>query len=294
MNDSTLLAAATSALSWLASSVPTAAHRSAAQPAEKDIADAAVVLEVVSRTPRLNDVARALLLLLWQQPATHRALREAQSRDPASQLRSLLAFSGFLRGAIIDERAPEELINFGRTFCPTAPLDSLALAHCRVAVQGLRDRSQAPAAGYRMAADMLLPLPVVPSIETAYLFTHAVFYLTDFGNFTCVVPPHDVEHISARMPLWMEHFFSLPEFDVYAELSAVATILGLPSALDWACRLFSAQLHSGVLPGSPYDDDGFHSTLVALLAWALALRGADAEPRAAQPGNAPDGAARRG
>lgn len=294
MSRRALLAASESAMCWLTATLPTAAQPSAVQPAEKNIADAAIVLEVVSRTAPFRDVARTLLLMLWEQPATGRALHEALSRDHASRLRGLLAFSAFVRSGIIQRRVLEDLLAVEQPSCPVSLVDSFAMAYCRRAIPSLDEVSNIAVADYQRAADVLLPLPIVPSIDVAYLFTHAIFYVTDFGSLTAVVPQHDVDHISTRMPRWIEHFFSLPEFDVYAELTTVAAILGLPASADWASSLCSAQLPNGILPGSPCDDDGFHATLVALMAWVASLARIDALPGAAQPGNASDGASRRG
>lgn len=272
MNSSDLGDSCTLALAWLPSRLFTRDWIQETRPPEKDIGDAAIVLEVVSRIPAYQATAVSLLLQLWRQPATQDILGDAITGDSESRLRSLLAYSSFVRSGVVDTPLSTAVLKAVLDFSPKSTLDSLAHYYCHNSLPDLPTQANKSLPDPWDLAGSLIPFPIVPSIETAYSITHTFLYATDFGYSQKLVPESYSIHAADRMPRWMQHFMDLPDNDVVAELSVMASLLGMPSSLSWAKQLANRQSSEGALFASRIDDEGFHTTLVGLMAWSTALR----------------------
>lgn len=260
------------ALAWLTSKLLTRDWVRELRPAEKDIGDAAIVLEVVSRIPLFQTTATGLLSQLWQQPNTRLVLDNAMRGDSDSRLRSLVAYASFLRSGVIGTFRKGAVLEALIGFSPRSTLESIALYYCHESIPHLPTPASTPTIDPWALAETLMPFPIIPSIEIAYSITHTFLYASNFGYSTESLPESYSVHTTSRMPRWMQHFMDLPDNDVVAELSMIASILAMPSGLYWAEHLASRQSSSGALFASDHDDEGFHTTLVGLLAWSAALR----------------------
>ncbi|MFM0330108.1 DUF6895 family protein [Paraburkholderia strydomiana] len=135
------------------------------------------------------------------------------------------------------------------------------------------------------------PEPWVISGEVAYAITHEVFYLTDFG-FRPLQDRDVRDYLKTWTPYWAKSFAAEGDDDLTAEFAMVSTCLDDSDAHDVAATLLltvlSHQRADGSMTGPQgagsflfADDDSlsrreflasYHTTLVALMAAALAVR----------------------
>jgi len=134
-----------------------------------------------------------------------------------------------------------------------------------------------------------LPEPWVVSGELGYAITHEVFYLTDFGF--APLENHDVaEYLRLWVPYWAQVFVEEGDHDLAGEFAMVWRCIGIGSSSmsDPLGPVLSAQTEDGYVQGPegagtvlfrPGDDAArrvflgrYHTTLVAMMAYALELR----------------------
>lgn len=130
------------------------------------------------------------------------------------------------------------------------------------------------------------PEPWLIENDAAYALTHEVFYVTDFGQSSELVPRHVSEYLVTWLPAWFEIYRSQGNWDLCAELLMVAACLPT-TALEFSAFgcLTDAVASEGFLPAPPEggrtlkrssDSDErqeflthYHTTLVGLLAAEL-------------------------
>jgi hypothetical protein len=135
------------------------------------------------------------------------------------------------------------------------------------------------------------PEPWVISGEVAYAITHEVFYLSDFG-FLGLRTKHIDEYLTTWVPYWTRAFVHECDNDVAGELAMIWSCIGGDAETSQNHPLKTVldhQTREGAVPGP--DGAGsflfaekdstrrrgfltnYHTTLVTLMAAALALRG---------------------
>jgi hypothetical protein len=145
------------------------------------------------------------------------------------------------------------------------------------------------------------PEPWTFERTAGYTLTHVVFHLTDWGAHPGGVPPDLTEYLGHWLPPWLDTCLEGRQWDLAAELAAVAASLPAPPGRallhDTWTRLAAAQDADGALPETGGGDgvpapSGFrgcyHSTLMTAFAAALTTaRPADENPPVpAAPGTA--------
>lgn len=134
-----------------------------------------------------------------------------------------------------------------------------------------------------------LPEPWVVSSEIGYAITHEVFYLTDFGS-QRIENESVTEYLKIWLPYWGQIFMTEGDYDLTGEIAMA--ILCMPTNENSASRelllaVLTNQAESGYVPGpagagtmlQQFGDSEhrrtflahYHTTLVALMAYALAL-----------------------
>lgn len=139
----------------------------------------------------------------------------------------------------------------------------------------------------------LLPL----TTDDAYAFTHAIFFVTDFGRAPCWLSGNDLAYLSTALPRLLEYYLRKGNWDLVAELLICLQAIGSAGVYAYTegwRLLISAQEDDGSFPG-PTDEqrgrlwaeteehndddvewrrfhDNYHTTLVTLLACRSARR----------------------
>jgi hypothetical protein len=128
--------------------------------------------------------------------------------------------------------------------------------------------------------------------DDAYAFTHAIFFVTDFGRASGCFSSTDLAYLKSALPRLLEYYLRKGNWDLVAELLICLQATGLAriSAYNegWGL-LFSGQQEDGSFPGPTGDQhgrlwaeaekrdddadvgwrrfhDNYHTTLVALMA----------------------------
>ncbi|MEU0990745.1 DUF6895 family protein [Streptomyces sp. NPDC005953] len=125
------------------------------------------------------------------------------------------------------------------------------------------------------------PEPWMIDWMTAYCMTHTVFHATDWGAEPHGLPPRIRDYLIDWLPVWMDAWAEIEEWDLLAELIIVDACLPQPrcEAEYWE-RLAAAQHADGLVPrdGQPIDEDpdqafldNRHTSIVAIVAGTLAL-----------------------
>jgi hypothetical protein len=113
-----------------------------------------------------------------------------------------------------------------------------------------------------------------------YSITHAVYFLTDFGNRPHALDPESRAYLGHSCPRWMDKSLRVPDYDSYSELAFALTCIGNHERdVEVESVLSEAQRPSGMVPGPPKerpnDAEGlgppafrrnYHCTLAAMLA----------------------------
>lgn len=126
---------------------------------------------------------------------------------------------------------------------------------------------------------------------SAYSLTHTVFYQTNFGATPLELPARHRRYLARWLPVWMEHYTDLQNYDLLAEMVLAARCIGEPDSRDWGSVLLAAQQSNGMIPNAssagtsidPTASDptrrsflkNYHSTLVSLLACAMSMARSD-------------------
>jgi hypothetical protein len=124
------------------------------------------------------------------------------------------------------------------------------------------------------------PEPWTADGRICYSVTHAVFYLTDWGERPEGLPPHIADYLATWLPVWLDDWLDLRRWDLLGELLAIDACLPRPTldAEVWE-HFAAAQQPDGAMPvretmekGSPDEvfDVVYHPTLVAAFASVLA------------------------
>lgn len=124
------------------------------------------------------------------------------------------------------------------------------------------------------------PEPWTVQLQIAYDITHTVFHLTNWGEAPDRIPPAIAAYLELYLPVWMDDWAELENWDLLGELLVVDTCLPRPTldARVWE-RFAAAQSESGAMPmqrGMPDGDPAeifdvvHHPTLVAAFASAMA------------------------
>lgn len=135
-------------------------------------------------------------------------------------------------------------------------------------------------------------LPI--DIEDAYIITHTLFHISDFGHRGPILPDHERERVYGLVDRLTDHFVEIDHWDLTAEFLMVQTILGADptrtrSGVAAIRRLREVQASTGAIPArfaarrpSASDSDltlfkkAYHTTLVTAIASMMifsALRG---------------------
>jgi hypothetical protein len=69
--------------------------------------------------------------------------------------------------------------------------------------------------------------------NAAYSLTHTVFYLSDFGRETDALPPEVRDYLEVWTPTWIQHYSSVGNYDLLAEMIMVAACLHTPCDCQW-------------------------------------------------------------
>ncbi|WP_329458134.1 DUF6895 family protein [Streptomyces sp. NBC_01497] len=130
-----------------------------------------------------------------------------------------------------------------------------------------------------------LPEPWTFENASGYALTHVVFHLTDWGGEAAGVPDDIASYLGQWLPAWLDSCVQDDQWDLTAELLAVAASLPSPPGADllagaWSA-LAAAQDADGGLPEIGPGPEGravqrdfrgrYHSTLMAAFAAALTL-----------------------
>ncbi len=124
-----------------------------------------------------------------------------------------------------------------------------------------------------------------------YDITHTVFHLTDWGENPDGLPPEIADYLALWLPVWLDDWTELRNWDLLGELLVVDACLPRPTFDERAWdALAAAQRADGLMPaqggapdGTPGDDPDevfdahHHSTLVAAFASVLATSRAMAD-----------------
>lgn len=224
-------------------------------------------------------LARELLDFTWQQVREGALLYERQLRHPL----------------LTDPL--ETYAHFARVGYRHAALDEL-LAHCAAVdsvAEVLPNRRLAVANAHRTVGvgrddwDVLTratwlgqtPPPWAIDWMTGYSATHTVFHLSDWGARPHGLPPEVVDHLTAWLPVWVDVWSEVEQWDLVGELLIVGASLPVPrlEAREWA-RLAALQHPDGLVPrdGEPVAPDPVqrfrdqqHTTVVATIAGTLVL-----------------------
>ncbi|UCM90423.1 DUF6895 family protein [Streptomyces marincola] len=125
------------------------------------------------------------------------------------------------------------------------------------------------------------PEPWAIDWMTAYCVTHTVFHVTDWGGRPDALSPRIQDYLGRWLPVWIDIWQEIQEWDLVAELLIVDACLPEPrSAPEVWERLAAVQRPDGLVPrnGEPVTEDpdeAFrehqHTTVVAAVAGTLAL-----------------------
>ncbi|MEV6421073.1 hypothetical protein [Streptomyces sp. NPDC051662] len=125
------------------------------------------------------------------------------------------------------------------------------------------------------------PEPWLIDWMTAYYMTHTVFHLTDWGRLPSGLPGDVALYLGRWLPVWIDIWSEIGEWDLMAELLIVSNCLPEPrrDPAEWE-RLAGIQHEDGLMPrdGHPVSDDPterfaahHHTTVVAAVAGTLAV-----------------------
>jgi hypothetical protein len=246
---------------------------------ETALAAALVLREGVAAAGQMQ-AARELADFCWQQMRHGDLLYERQLRyglltDP------LETYAHFVRCQYRHARLDELLVHNAavRSNAEVLPNRRLAVANAYRTV-GLDVEANWPA---MISATWLGGTPPPWAIDwmTGYSLTHTVFHLTDWGARPAGLPPELAAYVSTWLPVWIDAWSEVEQWDLVGELLIVGLCLDDPrcAAAEWE-TLARVQHTDGLVPrdGQPVDDDPVqrffdhqHTTVVATIAGTLAL-----------------------
>ncbi|MBP0457154.1 DUF6895 family protein [Streptomyces montanisoli] len=239
---------------------------------------------------RLHDTADGLLRYAWTLTGKgaffHDVLRLEPFSTYALEIYAAFAAAG-MRHAPFEELAATMAGTRGWRLTEQQPNRRLGVLNSERRVGLPQHRSPERA----LRATWLGGLPEPWTFETAsgYTLTHVVFHLTDWGGDASRVPGDIASYLGLWLPAWLDSCAEDDQWDLLAELLAVAAALPEPPppALlhgAWSA-LAAAQDTGGGLPETGPGRHGrterrgfadcYHSTLMAAFAAALALGGHD-------------------
>ncbi|MBT2674367.1 hypothetical protein J7E95_26860 [Streptomyces sp. ISL-14] len=132
------------------------------------------------------------------------------------------------------------------------------------------------------------PEPYAINWFTAYVMTHTVFHLTDWGGHPQGLPAELASYVRTWLPVWIDIWREAEQWDLVAELLIVGASLDEPYCApeDWEA-LAALQHEDGFVPrdGDPIADDPEqrfkdhqHTVVVTAIAGSIALARAAREP----------------
>lgn len=124
------------------------------------------------------------------------------------------------------------------------------------------------------------PEPWTVGQHIGYDITHTVYHLTDWGEKPHQLPPDIADYLALWLPVWMDDWADIGNWDLLGELLVVDACLPEPELDEGVWRRFAeAQLPDGLVPdraGAPLGEDRwetfdlhYHPTLVAAFAAVL-------------------------
>lgn len=230
---------------------------------------------------RQRALARGLLDLVWEELDRGEVLTAILDAEPAAtyplELYAPLRETG-LRNARFEELLRQAASTRGWAAYETLPTRALGVlnAERRVSVPMHGDWDSA----VRRTWLGQLPEPWTIERHTAYMVTHAVFHLTNWGQDPAGMPEDITDYLAAWLPAWLDVWCAAEEWDLLGELLAVDACMPQPTlnARLWH-RYAAVQRPDGLMPVRARTPDGdadhafaecHHPTLVAAFAATLA------------------------
>lgn len=251
----------------------------------KPLGELVLLLELLARRPPLRARAREMTLWAWEELERGAFLLEVLAARPdlimvATLLASFQA-AGFRNRRIT--RFVEYLHSTG--FAKALQLPNWRMLDLHVALSRLSHRTRFPRHLVSRMWSQHYPEPWLIDHDSAYAFTHEVFYVTDFGRSPERYPKRTREYVGVCLPAWLEIFHRKSDLDLFSELLMVGGCLRLAAPPGAYARIRLPFEEHGFLP-SPHGGGSsllrpgmtrrrraflmnYHTTLVGLMAGLL-------------------------
>jgi len=254
----------------------------------KPLGELALAAELLTRHAAYRHVGANLLAWCWAELDEGQGLLDLLSARP--DLLVVATILGGFRRRGFRSRPLEGFIRYvaGTRYRAALQLPNWRALDLQHALTRLGVASRGTHSDVKRTWCSRLPEPWLIDHDSAYAFTHEVFYITDFGRFSGRLPKATREYIRLWLPAWLSIYERKHDLDVYCELLMVAACTtrtwGLRDA--FACCTASFDEH-GYLP-SPEGGgrnllrrgmsaerkkflNCYHTTLVGMLAALLCV-----------------------
>lgn len=255
----------------------------------KQVGELALICKVLFREgtagSRQADLARQLLDHAWRDVLDGgRTLVRGQQREPLSPI----PFEVYVPFKEMGYRAPE-VERTAQLISRLGSWTALEMAPVRrLGVSAFERRfGLSPGVPLADAARRTwlgrTPEPWTAEVNIGYDITHTVFHLTDWGENPDGLPADIADYLALWLPVWLDGWTELENWDLLGELLVVDACLPHPSLDEHAWTTFAAaQRPDGLMPARggmpPRETDDpdevfdahYHPTLVAAFASVLA------------------------
>jgi hypothetical protein len=251
----------------------------------KPLGELVLLLELIGRRPEFRSKARDMTVWAWEEFERGELLLEVLAARPdLIMVATILAsfHSGGLRN-----RKLARFIRYLSTTHYTAAiqLPNWRILDLRIAMSRLNQQAAFPRGLIGRMWSFQHPEPWLIDHDSAYAFTHEVFYVTDFGRAPRRYPRRTREYVALCLPAWLEIFHRKSDLDVFSELLMVGCCLRIEAPQGAYARILSPFKEHGFLP-SPHGGGSsllrpgmrrcrrdflihYHTTIVGLMAGLL-------------------------